>query len=370
LRILYLIDPDWRWIKQRHQFLAEHLARHHSVLVIYRRHPRREIFPLNRSPVRRLPILPVPLRWGSGRRVAVIRKLWIALIAAFFRPDVLWLTDALMYSYLPARLRRLPIIYDCSDDHLCWEMDRNTIQAIAVAEARLVGCAAKVLCTSQHLQNRLIERYRVRRDDHVLLVRNGFSGEWLRSPGDDRRGAAKTSENDRRVVDLVYFGALLEWIDIESLVYCLNEIEHLRIHLIGPVELPPVRHDRLIYHGAVEHDALPAYVRPFDAFVLPFRLSPLIEAVDPIKLYEYLALEKEVFVVFYEEIRRFCPYVHFYRSAHELCHLIARFRAGTLERKSRPELTREFLRENTWAMRAKAVEAVLRTIAGPSPKAG
>ena len=367
MRILYLIDPDWRWIKQRHQFLAEHLAHRHSVLVMYRRHPRREIFPLNRSPVRRLPILPVPLRW-AGRRVAVIRKLWITLVAAFFRPDVLWLTDALMYSYLPARLRRLPIIYDCSDDHLCWEMDLSTIQAIAAAEERLVGRAAKVLCTSQHLQNRLIERYHVRRDDHVLLVRNGFSEEWLRRAGDDR-GAARTCD-DRRVVDLVYFGALLEWIDIESLVYCLDEIDHLRIHLIGPVELPPVRHDRLVYHGAVEHDALPGYVRSFHAFVLPFRLSPLIEAVDPIKLYEYLALEKEVFAVFYEEIRRFCPYVHFYRSAQELCQLMGRFRAGTLERKSRPELTREFLRENTWAVRAKAVESVLRTIARSSPKAG
>ena len=52
------------------------------------------------------------------------------------------------------------------------------------------------------------------------------------------------------------------------------------------VELPP----NIVLFGKVEHDRLPAYAKSWDVAMIPFKPSRLSEAVDPIKIYEYIAL--------------------------------------------------------------------------------
>src|SRR5580692_11594838 len=91
-RVLYMIHVDWRWIKQRPQFLAESLAERHEVLVLHRPCVRPGI-QLSASPstVSRFPRLPLPcswkpLRWGttSGQRQ------WVASKARRVEPDTIW----------------------------------------------------------------------------------------------------------------------------------------------------------------------------------------------------------------------------------------------------------------------------------------
>jgi hypothetical protein len=109
----------------------------------------------------------------------------------------------------------------------------------------------------------------------------------------------------------------------------------------------------LILRSVVEHERIPVISEEFDAFILPFRMTPLTQAVDPIKLYEYLALGKEVFARRYPEIERFSPYVHFYSSLQELLRLTRDYREDRLSRKvENPRLGR-FLRENTWEERGR-----------------
>ena len=46
----------------------------------------------------------------------------------------------------------------------------------------------------------------------------------------------------------------------------------------------------LVHLGKVEHSQLPAYAKHWDVAMIPFKPSRLSEAVDPIKIYEYIAL--------------------------------------------------------------------------------
>ena len=69
--------------------------------------------------------------------------------------------------------------------------------------------------------------------------------------------------------------------------------------LIGPDHLRDVERERLrlpnIFHvGPVPYVQLPEYMRRFDVCIVPHNVTPFTESLNPIKLWEYLALGKPV----------------------------------------------------------------------------
>ena len=64
--------------------------------------------------------------------------------------------------------------------------------------------------------------------------------------------------------------------------------------------------------GVLEHERLWEAAEQTDAMIMPFKVNPIIEAVDPVKLYEYINMGKAVIAPYYKEIERFRPYVYFY----------------------------------------------------------
>ncbi|MHB0913506.1 MAG: glycosyltransferase [Armatimonadota bacterium] len=360
MRIIYLMHIDWRWIKQRPQFLAESLTKQHDVVVAYRINPSRKRLSSNESHVRRLPLLPIPRRLGpwSEKLDAFLQKIWLNIVLLRFRPQVVWVTFPTLYSYLPARLRDLPIVYDCMDDAAAFFNDDAARKRIISSESRLVRAATRVLCSSQTLCDRLIKQYGVA--DKVTLVRNSLSNELLEV-------AQEPSKNldNRQTTNAAYIGTISEWFDFPSILSLLERLENLRVHLIGPSACRVPKHERLIYHGVVDRTRLREYVQPFDAFLMPFIINPLIEGVDPVKLYEYMAFGKETIAVYYKEIERFAPYVNLYSSSEEFYDLMRRLCAGTLERKAAPGEALAFLKENTWESRGEQVNDLLSALAQP-----
>ena len=160
-----------------------------------------------------------------------------------------------------------------------------------------------------------------------------------------------------------YVGTVSEWFDIDTIRYVLEAEPRLHLHLIGPianVQRAKLAHQRILLHGEVAHAQLAGIVRPFDAFIMPFTRSPLIEGVDPVKLYEYLALSKPVFSIAYPEIERFREYVYFYDSKELLLSQIKAFRAGQLEPKAPRDRVQAFIASNTWKQRALTIDDALR----------
>ena len=107
----------------------------------------------------------------------------------------------------------------------------------------------------------------------------------------------------------------------------------------------------------------------FDAYVMPFLLSPLIEAVDPVKIYEYLAFGKEVLTVRYPEIERFSEFVHFYQAPSDFVRLDWNRSAapGSLRRKHKQSNTPAFLAANTWESRGEQVFQLMTRLSQEAP---
>lgn len=352
---------DWRWIKQRPHFLAEQVSRKRRVLVLYRLNPRRFWISRNRSGVRRLPFVPIPSKGVSALKLmnGVAQRAWLWIICLIYRPTIIWVTFPTLYEYIPRRFAELPIVYDCMDDAAAFSSAPATRTAIRQMEKRLVNQASVVICSSQHLVDDVSRRYEAK--NKAVLIRNALPDALASRM--ERWGTVIPAKN-KITLDIAYFGTISDWIDFSLLCWCLDQMPGLRIHLIGPLSTDPIRCRRLSYHPPIDHSVLMREVQGYDGFIVPFHISPLIHAVDPVKLYEYLALGREVFVRFYPELERFRSFVHFYETPKQIYELLTRFERGELPRKAGTLAVDSFLKGNTWAVRGQLVEQVLENITG------
>ena len=97
------------------------------------------------------------------------------------------------------------------------------------------------------------------------------------------------------------------------------------------------------------------------------RRNPLIEAVDPVKLYEYIAFGKEVISIQYPEVERFGAFVHFYRAQSEFVEIVGKFARGALPRRNHPLQRKTFLAENTWEKRGEQIIQLLSRVRAGAP---
>jgi len=351
-----MMHVDWRWIKQRPQFLAENLAERHDVLVLYRPCVRPGIqLADSASSISRSALLPVPWGWKLLRwSTTPIQKQWVALRAWRFEPDTIWLTHPALVDAIPTSLAQLPIIYDCMDDALGFPSSQNRLKLLTRLERDLVTRAVVILCSSARLYDLLVSRYGRGIKSKLSLIRNGISHKMLLETAALAPVATEAAVGAR--TKLAYFGTIADWFDFEVLLAALNSNPAIEFHLTGPISVRTVpRHERLKFHKPVRHEELAAFAGHFDGFVMPFRMSPLTEAVDPVKLYEYLAFGKEVLTVGYKEIDRFSQFVHSYTTLPEFLEVVDRLVSGTLERKNSGVHRSAFLAQNTWRARCNHI---------------
>ena len=363
-RLLYLMHVDWRWIKQRPQFLAEHLSADYEVQVLHRflpfggKRPSRSDLPVHLAP-----LLPVPWSWKPVRQVTkALQRAWIAAAAYRFQPDVIWLTHPSLFDALPRSLRRLPTVYDCMDDALEFRASAGRLTLLAHLERELVTHSAMTICSSDCLRRRLIARYGPAAEGKIFLVRNAIAPSLL-----EKDRGAYGRQSLKTPFRVSYFGTIAEWFDFDLLLAVLERHPNLEFHLAGPVITSArPRHSRLKFHGPLAHDDLALFASQADALMMPFHVTPLTEAVDPVKLYEYLAFGAEILCVRYAEVDRFEPFVHFYTGREEFLRLISQLERGVLNRKNLRERTSAFLQENTWNSRARDIATLVRSCGAPA----
>jgi teichuronic acid biosynthesis glycosyltransferase TuaH len=95
---------------------------------------------------------------------------------------------------------------------------------------------------------------------------------------------------------------------------------------------------------------------------MPFIVNRLIEAVDPVKLYEYIAFARPALAPRYPESERFAQWVTLYRNVDEAVSSLSEILAndtGSATGTARAD----FLAEHTWSKRAIQIERLLAPLA-------
>lgn len=288
-------DDVWR----RNQFFVDILLRRNPTLrVLFVEPPADVLFDLSR---RRVPTIPRSRTLSKDRRLRSVRPLktlprrlgplsdalllhqvrLAARTLGFVRP-LLWINDV---TYAPLiRSTGWPSLYDVTDDWLLApfpprELERlRRLDELALADADEVVVCSPALATSRGAGRA------------VSLIPNGVDVEHFRRPHPRPTDLPKGST-------AVYVGSLHDArIDVQLVVQLARSMPQLNLVFVGPSSLVPRSHRLLealpnVYLlGQRPYHDVPAYLQHADVVIVPHRVSPFTESLDPIKVYECLVI--------------------------------------------------------------------------------
>jgi glycosyltransferase involved in cell wall biosynthesis len=305
--VVWLSDIPWTSLWQRPQQLATRFPDRVRILFV-------EPWTLGHGAVLRpspvtdriarvsFPFLPLHARSLGQRRAAyrfgslapamaalhAAQRAWIATLGGFFRPGAgrialvenfmafptldAWRPDRVVYDMIDAPFHFAPIPPRLTP---YWE--------------GLLARADRVVVTSGPLES-LARKGGAR---SPTLVGNGV--EAARFADAERRPASLPGDPDAPV--LGYVGSLHSWFDVPLVGALARALPSVRVVLVGPAHPDTERllareaetAPNLVWIGARPYAEIPAILGAFRVGLIPFRRTPLTEAVNPVKLYEYAA---------------------------------------------------------------------------------
>lgn len=336
---------DWGHVRQRPHQLAVALAAHYQVTVVAPVSRKRSGLVHNPAPgvalarVWRMP--------GSYRSAAVAEA--NATVAALqCGPQVrkalaVVVTSPELWPWVAPSLGERTLVYDCMDDALAFDQDAGVRELKSRWERELQERSDAIVCSSDELASRAIARGASR--ERTVTIGNGW---------DDRAFPVAASSAFPRAgeVELLYFGTIAPWLDSDALRAVAMACPEVRVRLVGPVDgAAPAGIPRLHIEPPVAHRDLSRVAASAHALLLPFRVDELTRAVDPVKLYEYVALGKPVLAAYWPGLERFAPFATFYRDAAEL---VERVSARAIPAPPPAEARAAFLAPQSWRARADA----------------
>lgn len=289
-------DDVWR----RNQFFVDALLRRHPRLrVLFVEPPVDPLFDVwsRRMPpfprLRRLshegrlwtmrPLKPLPRACGPLVDSAIRLQLLAATRVLGIAQPILWINDV-TYAPLIARTG-WPSLYDVTDDWLLAPTSaRERARLQRLDHLALVHADEVVVCSPALAASRGADR-------RVTLIPNGVDVGHLRSP------QARPSDLPESPV-AVYVGSLHEArLDVDLVCTVASVLPDVTLAFVGPDALSSSSRERLLRLANVRllgprpYSSVPAYLQHADAVIVPHRISPFTESLDPIKAYECLAID-------------------------------------------------------------------------------
>lgn len=173
------------------------------------------------------------------------------------------------------------LTYDCMDHHagFC----HTTPENLLTNEKELIAKCDVVVASSVALADE-IKKIRA-----CTLIRNGC--EFVRFSA-----ASTRSVNVRPVIG--YMGAIAAWFDMALLLEVAQASPQWDFILVGSAAGADIEHARdqrnIHFKGELPYSAVPEMVASFDVCLIPFKITPLTLATNPVKVYEYLAAGRPV----------------------------------------------------------------------------
>ncbi len=374
--LIFVSLENWDDIWRRNQFLCSRLAgRHPDARILFVGLPRNLLreWRQGRRRARRRPaettvpgspnitlthaweILPNRFRLGRWFNQFLARRHLQALASKLaLRAPVLWL-NAHDAAHLAGHLGESAVIYDVTDDWSQVSQPPARKWRTVREDERLCRRADAVIVCSDALWQSKTALSR-----HVHLVPNGVDA--LHYAGDSPQAKPPGAGLWRGKI-LGYTGTLHgDRLDVELVRRLASILGNTgSLVLIGPDHLSAAERERLrlpniFLTGAVPYTRLPEYMRLFEACIVPHRVTPFTESLNPIKLWEYLALGKPIIATRVAGFRDYPNLVYLAGSAAEFAGWagLAATEDPRLVQQRRGEAQR-----HSWERRCDAVERVI-----------
>jgi len=151
----------------------------------------------------------------------------------------------------------------------------------------------KILCTSLAL---IHEKY-----TNAIYYSNGINQNFKILP-------FKNSNNKK----CVYIGALEDWFDWELINNTFEKLSKdgytLDIYGFSNNDISKlIKTNNIKFKGSIDNTKVQSILTKYDIGIIPFKVTDLIEYVNPIKLYEYLASGLKVISINWKELKYINP---------------------------------------------------------------
>jgi glycosyltransferase involved in cell wall biosynthesis len=249
-----------------------------------------------------IPFLPLHARSPRLRRVAYRLGCWGAATSLLFAAQGAMARHRRAFGRPGARRLALVQNFMATPFLDAWKADRIVYDMIdaplhfAPVPPRLVPQWERLLSTADRVvvtSERLASLARSGGAAAPLQIGNGVDAARF----DPTRVAPAPLPGPPDAPVLGYVGSLHSWFDLELVASLAAAIPEARIVLVGPA--PPETAEalrrlaaslpNLHWLGPRPYADVPSIVRAFRVGLIPFRRTPLTEAVNPVKLYEYAA---------------------------------------------------------------------------------
>lgn len=150
-----------------------------------------------------------------------------------------------------------------------------------------------------------------------------------------------------------YYGAHATWVDWK-LIEKIANIKRVHVVMIGKMQKiydHSFEHPNITWLSIKPYKMLPNYLSWFDVCMIPFKLTDMIKACDPIKLYEFSAAGKPVITTKMEELKKFSDICYF--MDHNNYQQVLQ---KAINERNYPDLIKKrqtIAKNNTWSERAK-----------------
>lgn|GEM_PF-804929 len=221
-----------------------------------------------------------------------------AVVATF--PDQL---DAVDY------LANVPLIYDLMDEPDLF-LRAHQRRRYTRLHSELLARADRLIVSARVLLDRYGETVR-----RAVWISNGVREELFHHLRDATPAPILANLPRPRIG---YVGMISHWFDFRAVESIAERVPSGSVVLVGPTDVkPPKLPPNVVFTGPIPHDQLASVLTGFDVGLIPFIRSKAIDAVNPVKLYEYLAAGLPVLASDFEEIRQYLPLIRTYRNAAE-----------------------------------------------------
>ncbi len=317
-RVLYFSHVNWSWIKQRPHFIPYYIAKSGievtyfslSSIASFMRRSRLKVKNTvneNNLHIKETKVFPL------GSRIKILGRINYLLIQSKLKDDYdsIILAHPTQLDYISPKQKEKQIIYECMDNHPFFTENEKVRQLLIEKEKVLCSIANRIIVSSLELKRRLQDRYSLD-DKKIKVVFNALDEETIIN--------FNTKLIKLNKPNLVYVGTIGSWFDFKVISDFAKHNREYTIYLVGPKEKTVENQlkempDNVILVGAIEHHEIIRYIRSGEIMVLPFKINDVVECVDPVKIYEYMALNKPIVSSYWGELEKFRDKVVFYNDA-------------------------------------------------------
>jgi hypothetical protein len=144
-----------------------------------------------------------------------------------------------------------------------------------------ISMSVDVIITTTDYLTRKLSKF----GDNIITINNACNMDALSLPERKYMKGCGT-------LTIGYIGAIAEWFDWSVVIKLANVLPNSKLVLVGPIfsKCKVVLPNNIELKAPISNREISDCIEQFDVGLIPFKVNPLTDGVDPIKYYEYKAM--------------------------------------------------------------------------------